>query len=144
VGQSGAMLEKEILAFDKDDDELIFSVIEDYGIFEGNIINVQFDSDGVHTIQIRISDGKEFITTELNILTYGENGGIKEFYSDVSLDHPYYNEIMFDTLMNAVWGDVDPNDHERKQVVPVSATTESSRQPDNDSGGCFLQTLMNE
>jgi len=39
---------------------------------------------------------------------------------------------------------VDPNDHERKQVVPVSATTESSRQPDNDSGGCFLQTLMNE
>ena len=118
VGQSGAMLEKEILAFDKDDDELIFSVIEDYGIFEGNIINVQFDSDGVHTIQIRISDGKEFITTELNILTYGENGGIKEFYSDVSLDHPYYNEIMFDTLMNAVWGDVDPNDNTKRLFNP--------------------------
>jgi len=38
---------------------------------------------------------------------------------------------------------VDTNDNERKQVMPVSATTEFSRQPDNDdSGGCFLQTLV--
>jgi hypothetical protein len=81
------MLEKEILAFDKDGDELIFSVIGDSGRFEGNRIQVQFDSDGLHTIKINISDGKEFITKTLNILTYGENGGIKEFYSDVTIDH---------------------------------------------------------
>jgi hypothetical protein len=118
VGQSGTMLEKEILAFDKDGDELIFSVIGDSGRFEGNRIQVQFDSDGVHTIQIKISDGKEFITKTLNILTYGENGGIKEFYSDVTIDHHCYNEIMFDTLMNTVWGDVDPNDNSKRNFNP--------------------------
>jgi hypothetical protein len=121
VGESGSILQKKILAIDKDDDPLQFSVIGDVGTnatFEANNINVQFNSDGVYTIQLKIFDGTEYIIKNLYVLTYGENGGIKEFYSDVSIDHQYYEEIMFATLMGAVWGDTDPTDNSKRLFNP--------------------------
>jgi hypothetical protein len=121
VGQSGTYLTKNIMAFDKDEDVLTFSVQEEIAsiaTFENNTIHVKFNTDGVHTIPFIISDGKEFIERELNVLIYGTNGGIKEFYSDISQDHEYYSEIIFATLMGAVWGDTDPNDNSKRLFNP--------------------------
>jgi len=121
VGRSGTMLKKMILASDKDDDPLSLSIIGDVvnnATFEGNNINVLFNSDGIYTIKLKISDGNEYITRNLHVITYGENGGIQDFYSDVPRNHPYYNEILFDTLMGAVWGDADPNNNSKRLFNP--------------------------
>ena len=121
VGGIEDTLALTIETFDVDNDAVVLSVVDTDGgnvSFTGNRLYASFaDNQTIHNIKIALDDSKESVTVDIPVLRFDSNT-IKTFYSDVTENHLYYEDIAFATLVRAVWGQADLKNNQRRKFKP--------------------------
>lgn len=116
--------ELDIRTYDVDGDTVTISIIDDdggYALFDPDnptkLVASFSDQEPIHTLRIRLDDGKETVDKEIVVLRF-DSDTVADFYSDVPDSHPYQADIAFATLKGVVWGQPDSSDNQKRIYRP--------------------------
>lgn len=116
--------ELDINTYDADGDTVVITIIDDdegYALFDPDnptkLVASFSDQKPIHTLRIRLNDGKETVDKEIVALRF-DSGTVADFYSDVPDGHPYQADIAFATLKGVVWGQPDSSDNQKRIYRP--------------------------